>query len=434
MEAVLAESLKALEQGEGLEAVLARYPEQAVELKALLEMAAWMGAARAAVEPRPGYVRASRARLLERIGQAGAAAPVSWWERLGGMFVGRRYATQLAVVVVMLACLVLGSSGIAYASQGTLPGDTLYPVKLGLEQAELLVNQDPVDEVRLHLQFSQNRLDEIEQLVKLGRYQDLQTALTAYSHHIDQAVLSLEELAAIDPGAASELAAAMKPAYDDQAAFLALLLGQAGAFVRDVFEQAIADAEEGAGEVERVGDEIESLPQPTATDDPPAARPTPTHSPATPTPLPPENKGEGTTGGASATPLATQSTVTSTPTSMLTARATLTRTAVPTHDSTARPAATNTLAATLLPTATSRPTNTPVPPPTSTQPPPTNTSVPPPTSTQPPPTSTPRPTNTPVPPPTNTQPPPPQPPAHPQPPPPTEPPPPSCPAHAYPDL
>jgi hypothetical protein len=240
MEAVLAESLKALEQGEGLEAVLARYPEAAVELKALLEMAAWMGAARAAVEPRPGYVRASRARLVERIGQAGAAAPVSWWERLGGIFVGRRYATQLAVVVVMLACLVLGSSGIAYASQGTLPGDTLYPVKLGLEQAELLVNQDPVDEVRLHLQFSQNRLDEIEQLVTQGRYQNVHRAVSDYEYQIDQATRQLSSLAVQNPEQAGELALEMGEILAGHSILLRALIAAAPAEVAPEFVRAIS--------------------------------------------------------------------------------------------------------------------------------------------------------------------------------------------------
>ncbi|OGO41702.1 MAG: hypothetical protein A2W36_02460, partial [Chloroflexi bacterium RBG_16_58_14] len=240
MEEVLADSLLALEQGEGLEAVLARYPEQAGELKPLLEMAAWMGAARAAVEPRPGYVRASRARLIERIGQAQAVQPLSWWERLSGMFVGRRYATQLAVVALMLACLVLGSSGIAYASQGALPGDRLYPVKLGLEQVELLVNLDPVEEVRLHLHFSQNRLDEIEHLVAQGRYQDVHQAVLDYEYQIDQATRQLTSLAGQNPEQAGQLALEMGKILADHSILLNALIAAVPSEVAPEFVRAIS--------------------------------------------------------------------------------------------------------------------------------------------------------------------------------------------------
>ena len=430
MEEVLAESLAALEQGEGLEAVLARYPGEASELRPLLEMAAWMGARRGAVEPRAGFVKASRARLLGRV----AAPQLSWWQRLGlwwsGLFVGgRRYALQLALVVVMLACLVLGSSGIAYASQGTLPGDVLYPVKLGVEQVQLWANLDPAQEVRLHMQFSQRRLDEIEALVSLGRYQDVKTALASYSLHMAQALLSLEDLAALDPGAAGVLAAAMKPVYADQARSLSLLAERAAQVAREIFEQAASIAEEGAQEVEQVGEEITAYPQQTATGTPPAASPTSTPLPAASTPAPPDPKSEGSGSVASATPLATQPDGTGTPTStaMPTAPPTLTRTALP-RNSTAQPTATRTPIITQVATATNRPTSTAtLPAPTSTSQPtstntprPTNTQPPSPTSTQPPPptnTAAPPPTNTPLPPPTNTPAPP------PTEPPPTEPPP-----------
>jgi len=241
MEEVLAESLAALEQGEGLEAVLARYPEAASELRPLLEMAAWMGSARAALEPRAGYVRASRARLVGRIGEINAAPPLSWWQRLGGMFRGRRrYALQLAVVVMMLACLVLGSSGMAYASQGTLPGDALYPVKLGVEQVQLWANLDPADEVRLHMQFSQNRVEEIEELVNLGRYQNIHQAMLDYEYHIDQATQQISRLALLNREGAGELALEMDNILADQSVLLNTLIATVPTETASDFVRAIS--------------------------------------------------------------------------------------------------------------------------------------------------------------------------------------------------
>ena len=427
MEEVLAESLAALEQGEGLEAVLARYPESASELRPLLEMAAWMGSARAALEPRAGYVRASRARLVGRIAELGAAPPLSWWERLGlwwsGLFVGgRRTALQLAVVVVMLACLVLGSSGMAYASQGSLPGDALYPVKLGVEQVQLWANLDPVEEVRLHMRFSQERVEEIEELVKLGRYQDMKTALASYSEHVDQALLSLEELAALDPVATAELAAAMQSIYHHQARSLTLLAVRAGKIASAILESAASIAEEGAQGAERVEGEIVIAPRPTATGTPTATSPTSTPPLATPTPAPTNTKGVDPAGIASGTPLPTQTVNSNSPTStqMPTTRVAPTRTPHPTHDSPTRPTATHTPWVTQVATATSGPTETQVTAPTASQTSlpsatatlaaPTSTNTAQPTSTvqstntaQP--TNTPQPTHTKRPSPTPTQPP-----------------------------
>ena len=242
MEEVLAESLAALEQGEGLEAVLARYPGEANELRPLLEMAAWMGAERAAVEPRAGFVRASRARLVGRIAELGAAPQLSWWERLGLWWSSgnRRTALQLAVVVVMLACLVLGSSGMAYASQGSLPGDALYPVKLGVEQAQLWANLDPVEEVRLHMRFSQERVEEIEELVKLGRYQDVHQAMLDYEYHIDQATQQVSRLALKNPEGAGRLALEIEKFLADHSVLLNTLIALVPSETASDFVRAIS--------------------------------------------------------------------------------------------------------------------------------------------------------------------------------------------------
>jgi hypothetical protein len=322
MEEVLAESLAALEQGEGLDAVLARYPGEASELRPLLEMAAWMGSARGAVEPRAGFVKASRARILERI----AEPQLSVWQRLvawwSGLFRGgRRYALQLAVVVIMLACLVLGSSGIAYASQGTLPGDALYPVKLGVEQVQLWVNLDAADEVRLHMQFSQRRVEEIEALVSLGRYQNVHETMLDYEYHIDQATQQVSRLALQDPEAAGELALEMGKMLADNSVLLNALIAAVPSEVAPDFVKAIS--------VTIVGDRalqvviIQSGITPTFTPTPTLpvnGHPTETRTAApsaTLTPRPSETPAPSSTQTPLATPSQTVRVITVTPTATL---------------------------------------------------------------------------------------------------------------------
>ena len=54
---------------ETIESVVALYPEFADELRAQLEIAAWLTSASSALDPRPGFVAASRSRLVSRIQQ-----------------------------------------------------------------------------------------------------------------------------------------------------------------------------------------------------------------------------------------------------------------------------------------------------------------------------------------------------------------------------
>ncbi len=198
------------------------------ELKTLLESAIWFSGQKAAVEPRPGFVRASRVRLVEQI----AAEPVatgSWLERmwaqlstaLGG---GWRVALQVTLAVVMLACLVVGGSGVALASQTALPGEALYPVKTSLENVELLVTIDPAAKIQLHNQFSQARLLEIEELVMEGRYNYIREAVSNFEAHVNRASQLLNALATRDPERAAELGLALKETLAGQRAFLSVLM------------------------------------------------------------------------------------------------------------------------------------------------------------------------------------------------------------------
>jgi hypothetical protein len=56
------------------------------------------------------------------------------------------------------------TGGTAYASQSSLPGDVLYPVKLETEDIRLFFAGDPADKVDLNFQFAQTRLEELKTL------------------------------------------------------------------------------------------------------------------------------------------------------------------------------------------------------------------------------------------------------------------------------
>ncbi len=76
-----------------------------------------------------------------------------------------RRSIPRAAVPLLVAVMMMSSSGMALAaSQSSLPGDILYPVKRGTESAQLVFARDPDTRAQLQLAFARTRLDEIRQI------------------------------------------------------------------------------------------------------------------------------------------------------------------------------------------------------------------------------------------------------------------------------
>jgi hypothetical protein len=138
--------LQSVESGaESIDSAVKRYPEMADELRPRLEAALWMNSAKSAFDPRPGFVRSSHRNLVAQIQKEQAAHPMPILvslKRIWGQltthltYSQRKYAFQAAVILLLMVCLVVSSTGIGLAAQNALPGERLYPVKLALEQVE----------------------------------------------------------------------------------------------------------------------------------------------------------------------------------------------------------------------------------------------------------------------------------------------------------
>jgi hypothetical protein len=89
-----------------------------------------------------------------------------------------RPAYVLAALAVAIVC-TLGTTT-AYASGGALPGDPLYAVKRGVEQARLVISTTEAGDAALMAAFADRRVAEIEQLAAFGRWDDVQAAVTDY--------------------------------------------------------------------------------------------------------------------------------------------------------------------------------------------------------------------------------------------------------------
>lgn len=96
-----------------------------------------------------------------------------------------RMAPRAAMPVLALM-MVLSTSGVALAaSQRSLPGDVLYPVKRGSETAQLILTRNTTARVELRLSFARNRLDEIRQIGQT-RPEHIPDLVTAIADSLDE--------------------------------------------------------------------------------------------------------------------------------------------------------------------------------------------------------------------------------------------------------
>lgn len=147
---------------------LERYPDVRVELEPLLRIALSIKE-EPDVKPSDSFKVRARANLMEHIRasqlEKKIPLPSSQPNKNFGWFTG--WARAVAITVVVVLIVAAAGTGTAYASQPSLPGDTLYSVKLGTEQLQRIFTFDTAAEVELELKFASIRLDEMEQLTSM---------------------------------------------------------------------------------------------------------------------------------------------------------------------------------------------------------------------------------------------------------------------------
>lgn len=121
------------------------------------------------VLPRADFVGDLRARLMTAAETELVAAP-SVAPSVGGHLpttrtprTGRRFGTVAASLV-----LIGGSAGMAAAASGAVPGEALYPIKRGVEQANAAVHLGDAGKGRALLDQAATRLDEVRSLQAQG--------------------------------------------------------------------------------------------------------------------------------------------------------------------------------------------------------------------------------------------------------------------------
>jgi len=144
-------------KGESLQQCLQSYPEQATELKPLLETAL---AAREAstIQPRPDFRARARYEFNSALKETAAGkSRLSW-----GWF--PRWATVAAIILAV----VLAGGGTVVAADSSMPDSPLYSVKLATEQVRLTLTPSQIAKARLCAQLADRRVAEIAYMADKG--------------------------------------------------------------------------------------------------------------------------------------------------------------------------------------------------------------------------------------------------------------------------
>jgi len=191
---ILAQCIDDIRSGKAsLADCLDRYPGIRTELESFLKIALSIKEP-SGIKPSDAFKIRARANLMEHIHASQAPKrsprPVS---QAGAKQVW--YAGWLKPIAVAIAAIIFVSAmgtGTAYASQDSLPGDTLYLAKLGTEQLQRVLTFNNAAEVELELRFADTRLGEMGAIAN-ERPDRMTIAVTGYERNLKLAISIAEQ-------------------------------------------------------------------------------------------------------------------------------------------------------------------------------------------------------------------------------------------------
>lgn len=207
-------------QGVPLEECLAQHPEYAEELMPLLQ-AAIIPSRDDASSPSSRVPSAVRTRLRQRV--------LEHWDRthtLKGQYPRAAPAFSLpwaaVMILAVLASIVLvGGASTVLASEDSVPGTSLYPVKEFREEVRLWLTLSPEEKVAVYTQFIEERTQEIRRLARVEESGPAAVSVARLEQHFS-AVDQLAEPKAPDregsePSASEAIITTLETALAEQA-------------------------------------------------------------------------------------------------------------------------------------------------------------------------------------------------------------------------
>ncbi len=171
---IFEDCLTLLEQGEALDEILQRYPQQAAELRPMLAAAGQLHQEFTAIPVPAAAQNLSRAKFMKaasiaQADQRNSKAKWLFWLPWISFRQVRLSPYMRATVTLVLIFSFIGVFGAVRVSARAIPGDVLYPVKRAAEQTQLLLAQGPDQKLRLEKSFDAERLNEIQILTSQSK-------------------------------------------------------------------------------------------------------------------------------------------------------------------------------------------------------------------------------------------------------------------------
>jgi DNA-binding response OmpR family regulator len=180
------------------------------------------------------------------------------------------HAAQLGAVALICLLGVLSAGWIVEASGAAIPGDHLYPVKIGLEGLRYGLASDESEHPAIHLQYARERMEEVSALVEEGRLEGLSRTLAAFEREMLAASWAVAHPGLAGADEASALRAQMEAEARSHDEALSALLSVAPEEARPSLEHALIVLNTGRGTSQAlfIGPEPAAFPEPTTADRP----------------------------------------------------------------------------------------------------------------------------------------------------------------------
>jgi len=164
----------------------ARYPEIAEDLRSLIQIATTIEPDD--VLPTPEFREQARKRLAEEMRSVPSKISHRYW------YLPRLINTKtLAVTIITLFLIITAGGTTVYAAQHSLPGDSLYPVKTGIENLQLAITPGAGAKARLYLNLIQRRIIETIRQAKVNREINPKTS-EIIGEQIDQTFIEINKV------------------------------------------------------------------------------------------------------------------------------------------------------------------------------------------------------------------------------------------------
>jgi hypothetical protein len=150
--------------GDSLEGIVQLYPQLTKELTPPLEAVQAINVYRANIHVQPSLIAEKRANFLNQIEQ----------DKKSALTQSHRYNSRVWLLVAALLLIFLAViGGTLLASKQALPGESLYPIKEAIQQAQLSLIRQPQDRLDFELSVEDERITEIKALQAMERSQEV---------------------------------------------------------------------------------------------------------------------------------------------------------------------------------------------------------------------------------------------------------------------